>query len=137
MKRRRFLAATSAIAASGLAPRLFRAQEYDADAFVAGTLIIDQSTTFATIPRDFIGVSYVSAQLANPVFFSAKNTALTALFRELSDQGVLRLGGETSEFITGPAMDAKQGVTLTESRARTLHKGVLRIPAYSAILLET
>ena len=34
----------------------------------------------------------------NPAFFSAENTALIALFRELGDQGVLRLGGGTSEF---------------------------------------
>jgi len=116
MKRRHFLAATGAIAVFGLAPRLFRAQDYqyDADAFVAGTLTIDESTTLATIPPDFIGLSYESAQLANPAFFSAKNTALIALFRELSDQGVLRLGGGTSEFTaftteepsTAPPFDA-------------------------------
>jgi hypothetical protein len=38
---------------------------------------------------------------------------------------------------TGPAIDAKHGVTLTESRANALHKGMLRVPAYSAILLES
>jgi hypothetical protein len=40
-------------------------------------------------------------------------------------------------MLTGPAIDAKQGVTLSESRANALHKGVLRVSAYSAILLET
>lgn len=95
MKRRDFLSSASAVAASCLAPHLLRAQS---DAPISGTLTIDESSTLATIPKDFIGLSYESAQLANPAFFSAENTALIALFRELSDQGVLRLGGGTSEF---------------------------------------
>jgi hypothetical protein len=40
-------------------------------------------------------------------------------------------------LLTGPAIDAKQGVTLTASSATALHKGTLQVPAYSAILLET
>jgi hypothetical protein len=95
MKRREFFYGASAAAASCLASHLLRAQS---DGPIAGTLTIDESTTLATIPRDFIGLSYESAQLASPAFFSAENTALIALFRELSDQGVLRLGGDTSEF---------------------------------------
>ena len=100
MKRRDFLSSASAVAASCLTYDLLRAQSgaQDAAASIPGTLTIDESATFATIPQDFIGLSYESAQLANPAFFSAENTALIALFRELSDQGVLRLGGGTSEF---------------------------------------
>jgi hypothetical protein len=95
MKRRDFLYSAGAAAASCLASDLLRSQS---NAPIAGTLAIDKSTTLATIPRDFVGLSYESAQLANPAFFSAENTALIALFRELNDQGVLRLGGGTSEF---------------------------------------
>jgi hypothetical protein len=40
-------------------------------------------------------------------------------------------------LLTGPDIDAKQGVTLTEGSATALHKGMLQVPAYSAILLET
>ncbi len=95
MKRREFLSSASAAAASCLASHLLRAQS---GAPISGTLTIDESTPLAAIPPDFIGLSYESAQLANPAFFSAENTALITLFRELSDQGVLRLGGGTSEF---------------------------------------
>jgi len=100
MKRRDFLSSASATAVSCLASGLLRAQSSAPGASVpiSGTLTIDESTTLATIPQDFIGLSYESAQLANPAFFSAQNSALIALFRELSDQGVLRLGGGTSEF---------------------------------------
>ncbi|MDR3798390.1 MAG: hypothetical protein P4K93_09570 [Terracidiphilus sp.] len=95
MKRREFLSTASAAAAFCLASPLLRAQDA---APISGTLTIDEFATLAAIPPDFIGLSYESAQLANPAFFSAENTALIALFRELSDQGVLRLGGGTSEF---------------------------------------
>ena len=95
MKRRNFLQSASAAAASCLASHLLIAQSATP---ISGTLTIDESSTLSTIPRDFIGLSYESAQLANPAFFSAENTVLIALFRELSDQGVLRLGGGTSEF---------------------------------------
>ena len=95
MKRREFLSTASAAAASCLESHLLHAQSGTP---ISGTLTIDESATLAAIPPDFIGLSYESAQLANPAFFSAKNTALIALFRELSDWGVLRLGGGTSEF---------------------------------------
>jgi hypothetical protein len=100
MKRREFLQSGSSVAASCLASHLLDAQISGAQsgAPISGTLTIDESATLATIPQDFIGLSCESAQLANPAFFSAENTALIALFRELSDWGVLRLGGGTSEF---------------------------------------
>lgn len=50
------------------------------------------------IPADFTGLSYELAQLTEPEFFSAANHDLVAYFRLLSKHGVLRLGGNTSEF---------------------------------------
>ncbi len=97
MKRRDFLWAAGAATAAYLAPHRLHAQN-DAAASISATLAIDEFAALATIPPDFIGLSYESAQLANPAFFSAENTALITLFREVGDQGVLRLGGGTSEF---------------------------------------
>ena len=96
MKRRDFLSAAGAAAASCLAPHWLRSQS--AAAPISATLTIDESSTLAAIPPDFIGLSYESAQLANPAFFSAENTSLIALFLELGHEGILRLGGGTSEF---------------------------------------
>ncbi|MGA2889520.1 MAG: hypothetical protein ABSE51_15840 [Terracidiphilus sp.] len=62
------------------------------------TMTVNGSTKLAIIPLDYTGLSYESAQLANPEFFAAGNEALIALFRGLGQQGVLRLGGGTSEF---------------------------------------
>ncbi len=65
---------------------------------IEATLAIGESATVATVPANFTGLSYESAQLANPRFFSGANTALIDLFRTLGARGVLRLGGGTSAF---------------------------------------
>ncbi len=45
-----------------------------------------------------MGLSYEVMELAYPDFFSAKNTGLIRAFKQISSRGVLRLGGNTSEF---------------------------------------
>jgi hypothetical protein len=50
------------------------------------------------MPTDFVGLSYEVQQLADPTFFSAQNGGLIHEFKALSSTGVLRLGGNTSEF---------------------------------------
>lgn len=67
------------------------------------TLAIPPHATGARIPDDFVGLSYEVQQLANPDFFSTKNTGLMAAFKRISARGVLRLGGNTSEFATWKA----------------------------------
>jgi hypothetical protein len=96
MRRREFLRNAGSAVAVFLMLRIMAAQ--DATPALQGTLTVDSSTKLATVPLDFMGLSYESAQLANPAFFAAENTALIALFKELGRQGVLRLGGGTSEF---------------------------------------
>jgi hypothetical protein len=50
------------------------------------------------VPATLTGLSYELAQLTEPEFFSAHHADLVALFRRLSPSGLLRLGGNTSEF---------------------------------------
>jgi hypothetical protein len=38
--------------------------------------------------------------------------------------------------LTGPALDAKQGVGLNAQRMRSFEKGILHVPAHSALLIE-
>jgi hypothetical protein len=59
---------------------------------------IDTSKELATMPQDFTGLSYESAQIADPAFFAASNSTLVRAFRELSPHGVLRLGGTLSDM---------------------------------------
>ncbi len=50
------------------------------------------------MPGDFVGLSYEVQQLTSPDFFSGKNSGLIGAFKALAPGGVLRLGGNTSEF---------------------------------------
>ena len=61
------------------------------------TLLFGKTSSQA-IPLDYVGLSYESSQLADPNFFAADNRELVSLFRSLASQGVLRIGGNSSEF---------------------------------------
>ena len=50
------------------------------------------------IPLNYVGLSYETSQLADPDFFAADNPELISLFRALNPSGVLRIGGNSSEF---------------------------------------
>ena len=50
------------------------------------------------VPLDYLGFSFETSQLADPSFFAADNAELVSLFQALSADGVLRLGGNSSEF---------------------------------------
>jgi hypothetical protein len=89
--RRKFLAT----AALSLAATHLRAQN-SGDTRV--TLSVTGEATGAHMPGDFVGLSYEVQQLVDPSFFSASNTGLIEQFKALSPHGVLRLGGNTSEF---------------------------------------
>ncbi|MGA3080797.1 MAG: glycosyl hydrolase family 79 C-terminal domain-containing protein [Terracidiphilus sp.] len=101
---------SAAIGAAALsAPRRLMAQAGEVEV----SLAIDASTSLAKVPEDFMGLSYESGQLAYPDFFSPRNTALIEIFRRLTPAGVLRLGGNLSEFTvwseTEPATPPEAG----------------------------
>jgi hypothetical protein len=65
---------------------------------VQASLEIPHEATGPHMPDDFVGLSYEVQQLTDSSFFSAENVGLVRAFKELSPHGVLRLGGNTSEF---------------------------------------
>jgi hypothetical protein len=62
------------------------------------TLTVPAEADGPHMPEDYVGLSYEVQQLLDPAFFSAQNTGLIREFRALTPRGVLRLGGNTSEF---------------------------------------
>jgi hypothetical protein len=104
MKRREFLwlSGATAVSASRLFPQVSAASV---------TLQIG-GLTGITMPENFTGVSYESAQLAHPEFFSPQNAGLAAMFTRLNKRGVLRLGGNTSEFTKWSQTDVSGDTTL-------------------------
>ena len=91
LTRRRFLAT----AACTMAAARLHAQ---GQSKVRVALTIPREATGPRMPMDFVGLSYEVQQLADPSFFSAQNSGLIREFKALSSTGVLRLGGNTSEF---------------------------------------
>jgi hypothetical protein len=91
LTRRRFLAT----AACSMAAARLHAQ---GQSKVRVALSIPREATGPHMPIDFVGLSYEVQQLGDPSFFSAQNSGLIREFKALSSTGVLRLGGNTSEF---------------------------------------
>jgi hypothetical protein len=75
----------------GALPGTLRATEHE-------PVIRISSDEIARVSGEFMGLSYESSQLSHPRFFSADNQELIQFFRTLGDRGVLRLGGNMSEF---------------------------------------
>ena len=97
MNRRRFIVAgTSAVAAASWPSQMIARSTANGSA--SASLLIHTEQQGAKIPADFTGLSYESAQLAHPGFFSPKNESLIELFRGLGPHGVLRIGGGASEY---------------------------------------
>jgi len=71
------------------------------------------------IGDDFTGLSYESAQLGNPNFFCGENTDLAGFMRRLGTSGVLRIGGNTSEYCYWTPNPAKQASTPNVESMRT------------------
>ena len=90
MDRRRFLALTAATAAT--------LKTFAQTATPPETLTLHADHPGPTIPQNFIGLSYETQQLSDPTFFSPANTGLIAQLRELASNGILRLGGNTSDY---------------------------------------
>ncbi len=107
MNRRDFIRFSAAAAASAAAlPKHSVFAGTNAAASLRLTLRPDRLGN--KIGEDFTGLSYESAQLGNPNFFSGGNPELAGFMRRLGTSGVLRIGGNTSEYCYWTPNPAKQ-----------------------------
>jgi len=112
MNRRDFIRLSAAASAAAFHhPLIFAVTNPTAS--VRLTLRIDRLGN--KIGDDFTGLSYESAQLGNPHFFSGENTELAGFMRRLGTSGVLRIGGNTSEYCYWTPNSAKANLPSTES----------------------
>lgn len=91
MDRRRFL--ITGIAAAAAMKSVAQSSEPQ-----AAKLRLHADKTGFTIPENFVGLSYETQQLSDSHFFSPANHGLIAQLRALAPHGVLRLGGNTSDY---------------------------------------
>jgi hypothetical protein len=113
MTRRDFLAAgASALAVS--------AQNREQAALV--TVHPDQP--LGVIAPDFIGLGYEISSVARPGLMSGSNTVYVQLVRTLSARGVIRIGGNTSDYAhyspTAPAVSSAMGTVVNDAGLRDL-----------------
>lgn len=94
MNRRGFLTTAAATAATLPTLRLIA----QASTPLSANLKVRLDEPGPIVPHNFIGLSYETQQLSDPSFFSAANHGLIAQFRALAPHGVLRLGGNTSDY---------------------------------------
>jgi len=94
MRRREFLQLS--VLASGAS--FCKAYGFETSPATSLRLTIDPHSTGYTIAPDFTGLSYETQQLGDPTFFAPDNTELVAFVRRLGRQGILRIGGNSSEY---------------------------------------
>ncbi|HYM32513.1 MAG TPA: hypothetical protein VEU47_14505 [Candidatus Cybelea sp.] len=72
---------------------------------------VEPARAGARIPSDFLGLSYESGELPHADFFSARNRSMVSLIRGLGPNGMIRIGGNSSErtlFRSEGGRDIKQ-----------------------------
>jgi len=84
---------SAAIAQSSLVGTL-RAASGEAEVRVT----LDPAHTLAVIPPDFIGLGYEISSVARQGLLSAQNSVYVQLVRTLGARGVIRIGGNTSDY---------------------------------------
>jgi hypothetical protein len=98
LSRRRFCQSTLALLAAASLPGLTARRADASNADLEARWRLDPHKQLGVVSESLYGFSYETAQLLDPRFFSADNHALIALFRQLGPHGVLRIGGNTSDF---------------------------------------
>jgi hypothetical protein len=116
MNRRDFVRVSAAVSAAAFChPRTF-AQN---DQMSSVRLTVRTDRLGNKIGDDFTGLSYESAQLGNPHFFSGDHAELAGFLRRLGRSGVLRIGGNTSEYCYWTPDPAKPANLPTAESMRT------------------
>jgi hypothetical protein len=87
-----------------------------AETAVPASVTIAYEDPGRAVPADFIGLSYESALVAAPDYFTPDNYSLLGLIRALGAHGIVRIGGSTSErtaWETGAAEQASGWYAIT------------------------
>jgi hypothetical protein len=76
-------------------------------------LQVDFTRTIAIVPQDFVGLGYEISSVARTGLLSSANSVYVQLIRTLGPRGVVRVGGNTSDYsaysATGSAVSSPQG----------------------------
>jgi len=116
MDRRRFLLGLSNLAALSMAGQTQNAQLVQIN--------IDPDRILGPIPADFTGLGYEISSVARPGLLSAANRQYVQLVRTLGAQGIIRIGGNTSDYSSfapaGEAVSAPKATVVNEGNLKEL-----------------
>ena len=87
-------------------------------------MTIDANQRLGPIPTDFIGLGYEISSVATPGLLSASNRTYVDLVRRLGRRGVIRIGGNTSDYSSfaarATAVSVPKGTKINEAGLRDL-----------------
>ena len=84
-------------------------------------LTIRTDQPFGAIPADFIGLGYEISSIARPGLLSSANAVYVQLLRTLGRRGVIRVGGNTSDY----ALYSPNATAVSSPRATVVNDAVL------------
>jgi hypothetical protein len=99
---------------------------------------VDPGTVTGPIAKDFVGFGYETSAVAQEGFFSEKNKVMVQLYRTLSPCGLIRIGGNISDWTkfeaNGTLLATTQGnVTVINQRVLDDLGGFLRATGWKAM----
>ncbi len=113
MNRRKFLAQSAGLAAA-----------FFPQAANAIRLTLNPAHPLYTIPSNFMGLGYEISSVARSGLLSASNRKYVELVRGLGSKGVIRIGGNTSDYskfsAAGPAVSAPKTTIVSTANLREL-----------------
>src|SRR5215475_9065715 len=114
MNRRHFMASAGWIVPGAMSRFDFYRSLLDGSR-LAVSVRVDLTRSVATIPPDFLGLGYEISSVARPGLLSDHNLAYARLVRTLGKHGVIRVGGNTSDYAsysrTGSPVSSPEGKT--------------------------
>jgi Glycosyl hydrolase family 79 C-terminal beta domain/Glycosyl hydrolase family 79, N-terminal domain len=88
------------------------------------SLVVSPERALGEIFADFLGLGYEISSVARPGLLSARNAAYVRFIRNLGRRGVIRVGGNTSDFSSyqkdGPPVCATKATVVDDSVIRDL-----------------
>jgi len=123
INRRELIAGSAGAAAVALA-RIGSARQAPSGGVQPVRISVDPHRRLGVIPADFTGLGYEISSVSKPGLLSAQNHVYVQLVRTLGAAGVIRIGGNTSDFSTfasqGQAVSTPEGTVVNAAGLRDL-----------------
>ena len=124
MNRRRLLGYAASGVGAAFAERFMFPLVASASEEQAVEVRVDEDKVLGSIPSDFIGLGYEISSVARPGLLSATNRVYVQMVRTLGAAGVIRIGGNTSDYAaygeTAKAVSAPKATVVNRESLREL-----------------